>query len=342
MRQSFLWTALPTALQPAIKNAENGVVSLYSYATILRMLALDNPAFMETLEREGVALEEPLTHDQLLSVNSCWLQRGEVTPTPATLAGLQALGVTPTEVDFHTGTDAARTINAATAEGTQGQILELLPEHELADKLRHAIALYLNTLLYMGKWGTAFDPLNTYAGSFAAPQGPVTTNFMVATELFDVVAGYDDLCVATVGNCMQDGQTLFCALMPRADVPMAQLLERLSRQGIPGWQKGHFELHLPKFALAEETDLSALFPALVPAAMPGLGWARTPVDILQKASLRIDEKGVEAAAATAAVVSRGVTQQVVFNRPFLVLILNAQDQPIFAAVVNDPTPEGPL
>ena len=88
MNKNFLWKALPTALQPAIDNSENGVVSLYSYTTILRMMALDNPDFSEILEREGVSLTEPPAHEQLLSVNSCWLQQGAVTPTPATLAGI--------------------------------------------------------------------------------------------------------------------------------------------------------------------------------------------------------------------------------------------------------------
>ncbi len=336
MTQNFLWKALPTALQAAVSSSKNGVVSLYSYTTILRMLALDNPAFSEILEKEGVSLTEPPADDQLLSVNSCWLQQGEVTPTPATLAGFQALGVQPVEVDFTEGIEAARAINEATAQGTQGRIPEMMPEEELAAKLREAIALYLNTLCYTGAWETAFDPERTQYGNFYAPQGTVTPEFMISKEKFNTVNGYEDLCAATVANNMKDGETLFCAMMPHQHVSMTQLLEGLAQAGITSWGGVEFELHLPKFTVAGETNLSALFPELVPASMPGLGWYGIPVNIMQKASLKIDENGVEAAAVTMATMSRSIPHMVVFDRPFLVLILNAQDEPIFAAVVNNP------
>lgn len=336
MTQNFLWKALPTALKPAIENDENGVVSLYSYTTVLRMLALDNPEFSNILEREGVSLTEPPTHEQLLSVNSCWLQQGEVTPTPATLAGLQAFGVQPVEVDFREGTAAARAINEATEKGTQGRIPEMKPEEELAGELRETIALYLNTLCYTGAWETAFDPEKTRYSNFYAPQGTVTPEFMVSKEEFNTINGYDDLCAATVGNVMKDGQTMFCAMMPHPDVSMTQLLERLAQEGITSWGGAEFELHLPKFTIAEDTDLSALFPALVPASMPGLGWYGTPVSVQQKASLKIDEQGVEAMATTMAMATLSIPRRVIFDRPFLVFILNAQDEPIFAAVVNNP------
>jgi len=336
MTQNFLWKALPTALQPAIENGKNGVVSLYSYTTVLRMLALDNPVFSDILEREGVSLTEPPKHDQLLSVNSCWLQKGEVTPTPATLAGLRALRVKPVQVDFREGTAAARAINEAIARGTQGRISEILPEEELAAYLREAIALYLNTLCYTGAWETPFKPKRTCPGDFQAPQGTVTTEFMISNEQFNTVNGYDDLCAATVGNKMKDGQTLFCAMMPHEHVSMTQLLERLAIEGISSWRRAELRLSLPKFTVAGETNLSALFPELVPASMPGLGWYGTPVNIMQKASLKIDENGVEAVAVTMAMMSMSIPREVVFNRPFLVFILNAQDEPIFAAVVNNP------
>ncbi|MGH1433185.1 MAG: serpin family protein [Lewinella sp.] len=336
MNNNFLWKALPTALKSALENGENGVVSLYSYTTILRMMALDNPGFSDILVNEGVPLTEPPAHDQLLSVNSCWLQQGEVVPTAATLAGLQAMGVQPVEVDFREGTAAARAINAATDEGTQGRIPEMKPEEALAGELREAIALYLNTLCYTGAWETAFDPERTSRHDFYTPQGTVTAEFMVSKEKFNTVNGYEDLCSATVANCMQDGETLFCAMMPHGHISMLQLLERLAQSGIASWGSAEFELHLPKFIASGETDMSTLFPALVPASMPGLGWYGTPVRIMQKASLKIDENGVEAAAATMAIFSRTIPRRVVFDRPFLVLILNAQDDPIFAAVVNNP------
>lgn len=336
MTHNFLWSGLSTALQPTIETGENGVVSLYSYTTILRMMALDNPGFSEILVNKGISLTEPPAQEQLLSVNSCWLQQGEVVPTATTLVGLKALDVEPVEVDFREGTAAARAINEATEKGTQGRIAEMMPEEKLAVELREAIALYLNTLCYTGAWETAFDPKRTQYGNFYRPQGTVTSEFMISKEQFNTVNGYEDLCSATVANCMKDGQTLFCAMMPHPIVSMNQLLERLAKEGINSWDSAEFELHLPKFEIAGDTDLSALFPALAPASMPGLGWYGTPVKIMQKASLEIDEQGVEAAAVTMASMSRSVPRKVVFNRPFLVLILNAQDDPIFAAVVNNP------
>ena len=336
MNRNFLWNALPTALRPAIEQEENGVVSLYSYTTILRMLALDNPAFSQTLSQNGIALEEPAGYEQLVSANYCWLQKGELHPTATTLAGLKALGVEPEEVDFREGLTVARAINAAVNAGTEGRIPELRQEEELAVDLQEMIAFYLNTLCYTGSWQTAFDPEKTKNSVFQTPRGVVTAEFMVSKERFNVVMNYEDLCSATVGNCMQDGQTLFCAMMPHPHVSMLELIKRLAEKGISSWGDQEFELHLPKFALSGVLSLDQLFPSLVPKSMPGLGWGGAPVEIMQKASLNIDENGVEAAAATAAQMARMVPQKVAFDRPFLALLLNGQDEPIFAAVVNNP------
>jgi len=338
MTPSFNWTSLEPALSKAVQNDKNGVYSPASFTTILRMLAVENPDFAAEIKRCGVDLVEPLKCDAFDSVNSVWYQQDEITPNSATLAGLARFGATPEGLNFREDSlTAARTINAATQKNTKGVLSELMEEKEFAVliKMNEIILIYLNTLLYQGRWETEFDPSKTYEGKFNAPGGEIKAAYMVSKEQFNVFPEYHDICEATWGNNMKT-EELFCAFLPKPGVSLEKLLNRLAG-GISEFETEEYEIHLPKFSIQANCKLSEEFPSLIPTSMPGFGWFNMPdVEIFQKAMLKIDEKGVEAAAATAAMMGRGISKRVHFNRPFVVAIIDNSDQPVFAAVVNHP------
>ncbi len=339
MNPNFNWTSLEPALRDAVQNDENGVYSPASFTTMLRMLAIENPDFAAEIKRCGIDLVEPTRSNAFVSVNSVWYQQDEITPSSATLAGLVRFDSTPEGLNFREDSlSAARAINAATQKNTKGLLSELMEEKTLAAKIKRdeIILVYLNTLFFKGAWDTEFDPLRTYEGKFKTPQGVAKASYMVSKETFNVFPEYHDICTATWGNSMKTQDELFCAFLPKPEVSLEMLLKRLAR-GISHIETEEYEIHLPKFSIQANCIFSKLFPQLVPTSMPGFGWFQTPpIEIFQKAMIKIDETGVEAAAATAAMMSRNMPNQVYFNRPFVIAIIDSRDQPVFAAVVNNP------
>ncbi len=339
MNPNFNWTSLEPALRDAVQNDENGVYSPASFTTMLRMLAIQNPDFAAEINRCGIDVVEPIRSNEFVSVNSVWYQQDEITPSSATLAGLAHFDATLEGLNFREDSlNAARVINAATKKNTKGILSELMEEKNLAAKIKQdeIILLYLNTLFYKGAWDTAFDPLKTYEGKFKTPQGEAKASYMVSKEKFNIFPEYHDICTATWGNSMKTQGDLFCAFLPKPGVSLEKLLERLAG-GIGQFETEEYEIHLPKFSIEANCILSKLFPQLVPTSMPGFGLSQTPpIEVFQKAMIKIDEIGVEAAAATAAMMGRSMTRQVYFNRPFVIAIIDNRDQPVFAAVVNNP------
>jgi len=61
-------------------------------------------------------------------------------------------------------------------------------------------------------------------------------------------------------------------------------------------------------------------------------------DVIHKAFISVDEEGTEAAAATAVIMARGMSEQIRFDRPFIHLIRdNETGQVVFIGRVLDPT-----
>lgn len=94
---------------------------------------------------------------------------------------------------------------------------------------------------------------------------------MVFDELFNIVNDYDDLCVVMLGNCMQDGEILFCVMMLYEYVLMFQLLNWFFEKGIFSWGSVKFEFYLFKFIVIGEINLLVLFFEFVLVFMSGLG-----------------------------------------------------------------------
>ncbi|KAL3307576.1 hypothetical protein Ciccas_013907 [Cichlidogyrus casuarinus] len=117
---------------------------------------------------------------------------------------------------------------------------------------------------------------------------------------------------------------------------------------------GHeYLLQLPKFEISSTFDLNETLPKMgvKQAFVEGkANLSRINANgarnlfiskVLHKAYLKADEKGAEAAAVTACIVQRQCreipVQNVIVDHPFLVVIINKQNVPLFIGEVRDPS-----
>jgi serpin B len=236
---------------------------------------------------------------------------------------------------------AATEINDAIAKATGGQITNLLSP----DQLR-GIGWVLTSAMYLkAKWATPFEAAMTEQLPFTtASRTRIEAPFMTADG---VRTGSADGWTSVVLP-YQGGKLSLVAMLPPAAgsscaVPSAGATAALASGAITG------SVALPKVDLRTKEEASGLLKALGMGIAFGQGADFTGISanaccigfVQQAATLRLDEKGtVASAAAATGVVPTSMRQpsgpQVVFNRPYLLLITTSGGEPLFLARVANP------
>jgi serine protease inhibitor len=247
------------------------------------------------------------------------------------------------ELDFQKNPSAAADlINGWVEKQTEKRIQNLIP----ADALDKTTTLVLVNALYLKiPWGEEFSAGGTKDLPFlVSGRDKANVPTMARTDSF----GYSELPgFQAVGIPFRGGQFQFLILLPAkpgsADLPSSDLLEKcasLPRQDV--------SLFLPKFKLEPPTislaktlqslgiqaafDLprgSADFDGMAPRKPDDYLYLS---DVFHKTFFALDEKGVEAAAATAVVMMRATSMPVQSN-PIEVRV----DRPFFFAIQHIPT-----
>ncbi|QWF77291.1 serpin family protein [Amycolatopsis sp. CA-230715] len=233
------------------------------------------------------------------------------------------------EAPFVTEPERAREmINADIAETTRGLIPELLPPGIVT---ADTVASVVNALYLRCPWAIPFSDGATAPAVFAAPSGPREVPTMHQSErlTYHADSGWQLVGLPAIGGAeavvlLPDGD--LAAQEASLDAPtLAALLDGLRpRQVI---------LALPKLDLDVRTDLTRALPQLGVRTMfaPGAdlsGLSPDPrlavSDVLHQSVLRVDERGFEGAAATAAMMrlTSMPTDEVSVSvdRPFLLLV----------------------
>jgi serpin B len=247
---------------------------------------------------------------------------------------------------FSADPEAARElINTDIARTTRGLIPELLPAGALHTDTRASIvnALYLKTA-----WRHPFPGGATAPAAFHGPGGPreVPTMHLQETVGYLHAEGWQAVALNAVGGVQA------VVLLPDGDLEPAEAAldgHRLAAL-IEGTQRRKVRLALPKISLDVRTDLDGALKALgvremfrPTADLTGLT-ATKPFwvdNVLHQAVLRLDEQGLEGAAATA-VQMRTLSLDtsdpvdVPVDRPFLLLVRHAGTGAVyfFARVVR--------
>ncbi len=293
-------------------------------------------ASLDSLDRPGVAV---------LSSDHVWADPALRT-APSYLHNVAAAyRASVAKVPLLTDPQSARAdINAAIGRDTRGQITDLLPAGSLHnDGWVLTDATYLNAA-----WAKPFGSASTAAGSFTTASGhTVRPQFLHATGTYSYARadGWTAVSLPYVG-----GRLAMIALLPAAHgggcpvIRPATLNVVISRlAGAP------IGLALPKVGLSSKAEMTRLLDGLGmgvafgPAAdFLGLSAKAGSLGVVEHAAtLRVDEKGTVAAAATGVGVGVAVAtlhRPVVFDRPYLLLVRDmTTGEPLFLARVADPS-----
>jgi serpin B len=292
----------------------------------------------ELEDRQGVELD---------IANSLWGQAGRSFKKPFLDTLERAYDGGMQTVDYAADPEAARRrINEWVGAATHGKIGELLAQGTVTKDTRLAL---VNAVYFKAKWATAFDPGQTGEAPFHAPGGAVKVDFMHATEHFRYARG-DGFQVVELPY-RRDEIAMDVILPDRGR--LAAVDGRVASGGIGRLLSGlaikRVALSLPKldfgssFQLApalRELGINLLFDH---ADLTGMTEDESLAvsQVAHKATFKVDERGTEAAAATAVigamVAEIGPTVAMNVDRPFLVAVRDrASGQILFLARVLDP------
>ena len=265
--------------------------------------------------------------DAVLEVaNRLWVDEGCI-PNPSFLAELgpwPGAGVRTAPIS-RDPEEARALVNADVAATTRGLIPEIIGEGTLSGMT----AVLVNALYLLAGWLQPFRPEDTAEEAFHAPGG----TRKVATMRASHETGY-------AGGASWQYVSLPLALGMQAEVVLAPdyLAEPLSAGRLTALRDAatpcRVDLHLPRARLEAGTRLAGPLATLGVcrifdvAASAVTGVADQPLfisDAVHRAVLRVDERGIEGAAATAmvmrAVAFRSLPEvEMVVDRPFSLLI----------------------
>lgn len=285
------------------------------------------------------------------AANSIWAQRDY--PFQSTYLDTLAVhyGAGLNLTDYLQAPEAARlAINDWVAQATKNKILDLLGPGTITNQTRLVLT---NAVYFKGQWQTAFEPQQTAPGAFALldgssatvplMHGAVETRGVSASDADAVELRYHSSSFSMLLIAPQAGT--FSVYEAAFDTAKFNAVEA-------SLTSAEVKLSLPTFAFESKVALAHALAALGmvdafggdAADFSGIatGSARLSIsDVVHQANIAVDEKGTEAAAATAVVI--GVTSvpatnlTIDFNRPFLFVIREvATGQVVFLGRVVDP------
>lgn len=241
---------------------------------------------------------------------------------------------------------ARMAINAEVADTTRGLIPELLPPGTIGDD---TVAGLVNALYLKVGWVFPFRESDTADGDFHTPSGAVTVPMMRQTERLAHAAfdGWQLVDLPAVGG------VAVSVLLP--DGPLADAEPGLDAATVTALLAGRREtmvrLRMPRLSLDIRCALKETLRSLGVRGMfePGADFGELTdddrlvvSDLLHQAVLRVDESGVEGAAATAAMMRlvsapAGEPVTVTLDRPFLLMVRHQDSGAVyFLARVVEP------
>jgi serpin B len=255
---------------------------------------------------------------------------------------MATLGAPAEGLDFRRAPDPSRRrINTWVAEQTSDRIRDLLPPPSIDAETRLVLA---NAIYLLADWLSPFTRETTRFVPFFFPHGdrPVPTMHQVSTFKFVAADGVKLLEMPYVG-----GDLAMTIVLPDARDGLPALEQSLDARRLDAWiaalKPQKVAVVLPKFTLDPPSSLAladvlkglGMKLAFDPERADFTGIAAPPnpadrlviSDVFHKAFVKVDEKGTEAAAATAVVMQRAGAmpdpqrpQEFRADHPFLFLI----------------------
>ncbi|WP_165072545.1 serpin family protein [Paludisphaera rhizosphaerae] len=276
----------------------------------------------------------------LWSANAGWFDESTEI-LPEFIARLErSYHAAPHRVDFAHSADAAReTINRWVADQTRDRIRDLLKP----DNVRPGTTFVLTSAIYFkGFWTFPFDAKATTDDQFRTDGGLVPIKLMNQTA--SRLPYFENDALKAVTLPYKDGSLVMVVVLPRKEDGLADVEASLNASDLQAWSTNmrptRVKLSLPKFQSTAEFDLKNTLSSLgmpdafdpAKADFSGITGKRDTAiaAVVHKAFIEVEEKGTEAAAATAVVGVRSSAmlpqKDVIFraDHPFLYLIRDTQ------------------
>lgn len=233
------------------------------------------------------------------------------------------------EVDFHGNPEEGRTIvNDWVSEQTLSNIPELLPEGSVTTDTR----LILTNAIYMNApWKQPFDPSDTRDFPFTTEDGQtLQVPTMIHNEMD--IQRYEDEFIS-VANIPYEGDELSMSIyVPHEGVSLSDVEDSLDTEYLQTIQDNrYFEtalINLPKFEIRsnvklKDTLINMGMGSMFEGGLDNISDENLVVSsVVHEAWIKVEEKGTEAAAATAVLVEEASVPAEIFivNRSFLFTI----------------------
>mgnify|MGYP000987491283 CR=1 FL=1 len=305
------------------------------------------------------ALKEALTPKpgapyQLLAADALWGQKGQPFQDDFLSLNRNHYQAGLCELDFASNPNGScKTINAWVAKQTRDKIKDLLPESAITPLTRLVLT---DALYFLGNWVNQFPESSTYDEPFLrAAEKSANVKMMHQTAQFGLI---EDEIVQVLDLPYKGNALNMLVVLPKKVDGLSEVEADLSVAKLKQWQTAlkaqKVSVSLPRFKVEVTTNLVAPLKSLGMTALFDMdqadlsGMAGRPHDLyvtdaLQKVYVDVNERGTEAAAATAVVVglrsAARPTPIPVFraDHPFLFLIRHSETGSIlFLGRISDP------
>ncbi len=275
------------------------------------------------------------TGNALNIANGIWVQSGFKLKSTY-LHTVEEQQATLQRIDFNKSKQAALTINQWVAKQTKQFIKKLVSPSNFSKETRLAL---LNAIYFHANWAKPFQKLKTneHGIFYITPNSRLTAAMMSQAAVFPYLANKEFQLISLPYTSKNISMII---LLPRSTVKLETIIQQLQLKQLNQWisklKPTMLQLELPRFSFDSRLPLTNTLKKL------GLTTAfnqqanfsalsKEPLlisTVLQKAIIRVNEKGTTAAAATAAIMNTFamIHPQVSFkaNRPFLFLIRDNQ------------------
>nr|XP_035927757.1 plasma serine protease inhibitor [Halichoerus grypus] len=241
---------------------------------------------------------------------------------------------------------AQKQINDYVAKQTEGKIVDLAEDLDSTE-----VMVMVNYIFFKAKWETSFDHKSTRKQDFHVTSETVVRVPMMKREDHYYYFLDRNLSCKVVGIPYQGNATAFFILP--SEGRMGRLENGLNEETLRKWlkmfTKRQLELYLPKFSIEGSYRLKEVLPTLgisdvftSHADLTGItNHSSIQVsEMVHKAVVEVDESGTKAAAATEAIFmfksAPMSSQRVMFNRPFMMLIVENSTNILFLGKVTHP------
>jgi len=281
---------------------------------------------LENRKREGIVLN---------NANALWVDFTANLDNDFLNLNNRYYGAGAERLDFIRETEASRLhINEWIEEKTEEKIKDLLSPGDVTPDTR---LILTNAIYFLGSWLEEFNPEMTRDQDFfVTPQRGTRVPFMRRDDSLRYVekADYQMVQIPYTGE-----ELAMVIILPKKDIPLPSVIENLDNdkftEAIESLKIEKVDLQIPKFEFEAKYNMKDMFRKLgmIEAFTEDADFTAMTSDeerffideIIHQAFVEIDEKGTEAAAATAVVMrttSIDGPQPIIFraDRPFLFFI----------------------